>query len=105
MTGTGSGERQRWRGTGVYCWDLIVGLVLAAAAIVGIVQNSQQVEVKYLGWTGHASLAVVLLAAVVATVALSTVTGVGRRRSRRQRLIQRDELEQRREETPGSTAT
>lgn len=104
MTGTGSAERQRWRGTGIY-WGLIAGLVLAAAVIVGIVQNSQQVEVKYLGWTGHASLAVVLLAAVVATVALSTVTGVGWRRSRRQRLAQRDELEQRREETPGSTVT
>ena len=92
MTETGSSQRERWRGTGIY-WGLILGLAMAAAVVVGVTQNSQRVEVKYLVWEGQAALAVVLLATVVATVALTTLAGVVWRRSRRRRLTQRDELQ------------
>lgn len=92
MADTEAPQRGRWRGTGIY-WGLIAGLIMAAAVVVGVTQNSQRVEVKYVVWDGHASLAVVLLATVVATVALTTAAGALWRRSRRNRLTQRDELQ------------
>jgi uncharacterized integral membrane protein len=103
MAEIGSPQRERWRGTGIY-WGLIVGLILAAAVVVGVTQNSQRVEVKYLVWEGHASLAVVLLATVVVTVALTTVAGVVWRRSRRRRLTQQDELQSLRAVEPTSAS-
>ena len=85
-------------------WSLIAGLILALGIIVGIVQNSQGADVHYLFWTGHASLAVLLLATIVATVALSALAAVVWRRNRRRQLTGRAELEQLRREsrTPAS---
>ena len=103
MTETGSPSRGRWRGTGIY-WGLIAGLVIAAAVVIGITQNSQRVDVKYLVWKGHAPLAVVLLATVVVTVALTAVAGVLWRRARRHQLTQRDELKNLRAAQPPSAA-
>jgi uncharacterized integral membrane protein len=103
MAETGSPPRGRRRGSGIH-WGLIVGLIMAAAVVVGVMQNSQRVEVKYLVWEGHASLAVVLLATVVATVALTTVAGVVWRRRRRRRLTQRDELQRLRAGAPSTPA-
>ena len=59
MAETGSPKRERWRGTGIY-WGLIVGLIMAAAVVVGVTQNSQRVQVRFLVWDGHPALAVVL---------------------------------------------
>ena len=81
MAGIGPKERQPWRCTGIY-WGLVFGLFLAAAVVAWAIQNSQQVNVKYLVWHGRASLAVVLLGTVVLTVVLTTVTGVASTGSR-----------------------
>ena len=70
-----------------------MGLVLAAAVTVGIVQNSQPVGVKYLAWSVQVSLAALLIASMVATVVLTVLVGAVWRRSRRRRLTGRAELE------------
>jgi uncharacterized integral membrane protein len=83
--------RRQFRGTGLY-WTLILTLVVAVAIIIGIIQNSQGVRLKYLAWTGSLSLAVALLATVVLTVALTSLAGVIWRRRRRQQLTDTVEL-------------
>jgi uncharacterized integral membrane protein len=83
--------RRQFRGTGLY-WTLILTLVVAVAIIIGIVQNSQGVKLRYLAWTGSLSLAVALLATIVLTVALTSLVGVIWRRRRRQQLTDTVEL-------------
>ena len=90
-TGRGPGGRREFRGTGLH-WSLIAGLVLAVAILIGIVQNSQQVELRYLAWSGHVPLFVILLATVVLVVALDEVVGLVWRWRRRRHLTQREEM-------------
>jgi len=73
-------------------WALVAGLLAALAVIIGIVQNSQNVVVQYLGWTGHIPLAVLLLITVLTTVALTALAGAVWRRARRRQLTGRAEL-------------
>jgi len=84
-------RRRQFRGTGLY-WTLILTLVVAVAIIIGIVQNSQGVTLKYLAWTGSLSLAVALLATIVLTVALTSLVGLIWRRRRRHQLTDSVEL-------------
>jgi len=83
--------RRQFRGTGLY-WTLILTLVVAVAIIIGIVQNSQGVKLRYLAWTGSLSLAVALLATIVLTVALTSLVGLIWRRRRRHQLTDSVEL-------------
>jgi uncharacterized integral membrane protein len=85
------GRRREFRGTGVH-WSLVAGLVLAVAILIGIIQNSQQVELRYLVWSGHVPLLVILLATVVLVVALDEVLGLVWRWRRRRLLTQREQL-------------
>jgi uncharacterized integral membrane protein len=90
-SGSRRGGRRQFRGTGLH-WSLIAGLVLAVAILIGIIQNSQQVELRYLGWSGHVPLLVILLATVVLVVALDEVLGLVWRWRRRRHLNQRERL-------------
>ncbi|MBJ7593748.1 MAG: hypothetical protein JF886_02620 [Candidatus Dormibacteraeota bacterium] len=62
-----SGARREFRGTGLY-WSLFVALILAVAILIGIIQNGQSVELKYLGWDLRTPLIVVLLVTVLASL-------------------------------------
>lgn len=71
--------------------SLAVSVVLMILLVVFIVQNTQQVQVSYLGWHGHPPLAVALLCAAVAGAAIAVVVGTlriwqVRRRVRRSRV-------------------
>jgi uncharacterized integral membrane protein len=57
---------------------LIVAAVLMIALLIFIAQNSKSVTLHYLGFHGHASLAVLLLVATVAGVLLVAIPGTGR---------------------------
>jgi uncharacterized integral membrane protein len=83
--------RRQFRGTGLY-WTLILTLLVAVAIIIGIIQNSQGITLKYLAWTGRVSLAVALLATTVLTVALTSLVGMAWRRHRRRQLTDTVEL-------------
>jgi uncharacterized integral membrane protein len=96
---------RRLQGTGLY-WTLILTLVVAAAIVVGIVQNSQQIRLRYLTWEGDVPLAVALLGTIVLTVALTALVGVIWRRRRRQQMADAAELlERRRQAEPPSVGT
>lgn len=79
------------RGTGVSV-ALVVGVVLAVLAIVVAVQNTEDVNVDFLGWEVDAPLLAVILTAAVAGVLLDEILGFFWRRRRRGQLADRAEL-------------
>ena len=57
-------------------WFAILALAgLLLVLIVFIAQNTQKVEISFLGWNGRAPLAVSLLAATLVGILLSVVAG------------------------------
>jgi uncharacterized integral membrane protein len=57
-------------------WVAVVALaVLLLLLIVFIAQNTQSVEVSFLGWNGHAPLAVSLLIASLVGILVAVVAG------------------------------
>ena len=74
---TPEAERDPLRGSrtsGAWATVIVLGLVLVLL-IVFIAQNTQRVDVSFLGWTGQTPLAVALLIAAVAGLALTAVAG------------------------------
>ena len=90
-------RRRQFRGTGL-SWTLVLALVVAAAIVVGVIQNSHGVRLDYLVWHGSVPLIAVLLATVVLTVALTSLVGVIWRRRRRHQLTESSELHELREQ-------
>ncbi|MEO8899629.1 MAG: LapA family protein [Candidatus Dormibacter sp.] len=101
------GARREFRGTGLY-WSLFLALICGVAILIGIIQNAQSVELKYLGWDLRTPMIVVLLITVFASIVLTALVGVGWRHRRRRQLTEREELRGLRsrvgEPTPTSTA-
>lgn len=57
-------------------WFAVVGLAaLLLVLVIFIAQNTQHVEVSFLGWDGRAPLAVSLLVAVLIGILLAVVAG------------------------------
>ena len=77
-----------------FWWTFAVALVVFAALIVAIVQNSRHVRLHYLAWHVNVSLIVVVLTTALIAVFLDEVGGLIWRRRRRARLGRRSELEQ-----------
>ena len=70
----GKDPLRRSRTSGI--WFTVVALaVILLLLIIFIAQNTQPVQVSFLGWEGEPSLAVALLIAAVAGLALATVAG------------------------------
>ena len=70
--------------------SVVIATVLLILLVVFIAQNTQRVEITFLGWDGTAPLSVALLIAAVAGVTLTAVAGSLRilqlrRRVRRER--------------------
>jgi len=86
-----------WRGRGVW-WTFAAALVLVAAIIIAIAQNSGSVRVHYLVWGSSVSLIVVVLTTALATILLDQAGGLLWRRRRRARIARQHELQQLRAE-------
>lgn len=87
-----------YRGTGV-TMVMIVLSVLAVILIVFLAQNTDSVPIEFLVWDGEAPLFVVVLGSVAAAAFLTLgVSGVWRRRRRRQRT-EHEELQRLRKES------
>ena len=57
-------------------WVSVVALViLLLLLVVFVAQNTRRVEISFLGWSAHPSLAVAVLAAVVAGMAIAVTAG------------------------------
>jgi uncharacterized integral membrane protein len=98
-----TGARREFRGTGLY-WSLFLGLIVAVAILIGIIQNAQSVQLKYLAWDLNTPLIVVLLVTIFASVVLSALVGVAWRHRRRRQLTEREELRGLRGRTPDSAS-
>jgi uncharacterized integral membrane protein len=72
-------------GTGWF-WSLIVGVVLALAVVIFVLQNSDPILVEFLGWQGEVSLAGLVLVVALAAIVLDELFGALYRRRRRRRL-------------------
>ena len=100
----GKDARREFHGTGLY-WSLLLGLILAIAILIGIIQNSQSVQLKYLVWDLSTPLIVVLLVTIFASVLLTALAGVIWRHRRRGQLTEREELRGLRRRTSTSAFT
>jgi uncharacterized integral membrane protein len=87
----GRASRRDHLGTGLYA-SVIGAFVVAVAIVVGIIQNMQTVEVKYLSWDVRTPLIVVLLVTILATLMVAGLVGIAWRRRMRRRLAERAEL-------------
>ena len=71
---SGRDPLRRSKTSGAWLSVAVLGLVLLLL-IIFILQNTQSVEVSFLGWSGHAPLAISLLVATVAGLFMALVAG------------------------------
>jgi uncharacterized integral membrane protein len=74
-------------------WRLAVFLVMTVLIVVFAVQNTQDVGLRFLGWTSQLPLVIVILIAVVISIILDEILGGILKRRRMQRRREREELE------------
>jgi uncharacterized integral membrane protein len=99
-TGTSAPETH-YRGTGV--WPaVVIALVLAAALVIFVAQNTHVVALDFLWFDFRTSPAVLVLATGLIAVVGAVVAGAWLRVRRRRHLQQREELERLRREPPVS---
>ena len=73
-------------------WGLAGFLILALLLVVFAVQNTQSVELRFLGFEGSYPLVVIIITVVVVTVLLDEMLGFVMRRRRARRAREREEL-------------
>jgi uncharacterized integral membrane protein len=74
-------------------WGLIFFLILSVLMAVFTVQNTQDVELQFLGWSGEFPLIMIIVGVFVTAVVLDEILGTILRRRRRTRRIEKQELE------------
>lgn len=82
-------------------WGLAAFLVLSILLVVFAVQNTQAVELRFLGWAGEFPLVVIIAVVAVVSVVLDEVLGAMMRRRRLRRAREREELRRLRQQTKG----
>ncbi len=80
-------------------WLLTLVLLLTVAVVIFAVQNTQDVQLGFLGWSWRLPLAIVILIAVVVTVILDQVLGGIIKRQRARRRRERAELQRLRDQS------
>lgn len=75
-------------------WGLGAFLVGVVLLVVFVVQNAQEVALKFLGWEGEYPLSLIIILVVAITVLLDQILGSALRRRRRRRKAEREELRQ-----------
>lgn len=78
--------------TAAISWGLILFLLLAVALVVFTWQNTQPIELRFLGWNWEIPLAILIIGVAVFSVVLDEILGLVLRRRRRQRAEDRAEL-------------
>lgn len=80
-------------------WLLTLFLLLTAAVVVFAVQNTQDVQLQFLGWSWRSPLVILILITVVVTVILDEVLGGMIKRQRARRRREKAELKRLREQS------
>lgn len=89
---SGPDRNVEYRGTGFYV-GLVAILLFALALLVLAVQNTQEVDVDFLGFAFTVPLFAVAIGAAILAVVLDELIGLVWRRRRRTRLEERAELD------------
>lgn len=89
---SGPDRKVEYRGTGFYV-GLVAILLFALALLVLAVQNTQEVDVDFLGLAFTVPLFAVAIGAAILAVVLDELIGLVWRRQRRTRLEERAELD------------
>jgi uncharacterized integral membrane protein len=89
---SGPDRKVEYRGTGFYV-GLVAILLFALALLVLAVQNTQEVDVDFLGFAFTVPLFAVAIGAAILAVVLDELIGLVWRRQRRTRLEERAELD------------
>lgn len=74
-------------------WGMIFFLALSVLMAVFAVQNTQDVELEFLGWSGEFPLIMIIVGVFVTAVILDEILGAILRRRRRIRRLEKQELE------------
>jgi uncharacterized integral membrane protein len=89
---------ERVTGEGGIPWGLGLFLAVAVLLVVFAVQNTQDVELRFLGWDGEFPLVVIIITVVVVSVILDEILGTVVRRRRKRRRAEKEELKRLRTE-------
>jgi uncharacterized integral membrane protein len=73
-------------------FGLLIFLILGLGFVVFIVQNQENISLRFLGWEGTFPLPILLAVTALLAVILDEIFGLVRRRRRRRRLAEREEL-------------
>ena len=90
-SGQSDAGKTRFVGTGFY-WPVVAGMLLAAAIVVLVFQNTDSVRVEWLWLAAEAPLVVIVLVTILVTGLFTEIFGWVWRRRRRQALSDREEL-------------
>ncbi len=74
-------------------WGLIFFLILSVLMAIFAVQNTQDVELEFLTWSGEFPLIMIIVGVFVTAVILDEILGTILRRRRRTRKMEKQELE------------
>ena len=74
-------------------WGLIFFLILSVLMAIFAVQNTQDVELEFLTWSGEFPLIMIIVGVFVTAVILDEILGTILRRRRRTRKMEKRELE------------
>lgn len=79
-------------------WRLLLFLVLIVLVVVFAIQNTQSVELRFMGWAWELPLVIIILVAVVVSILLDQILGGYLKRRGRRRRQDREELRRFRDE-------
>ena len=75
-----------------FSWSLAIFLLIGLGFVVFAVQNTRDVDVEFLRWNFTVSLPLLLVVTALIAVIADEIIGLIRRRKRRTRLAEREEL-------------
>jgi uncharacterized integral membrane protein len=79
-------------------WGLAGFLLGVLLLVVFVVQNVQEVALRFLGWEGEYPLALIIIVVIAISILLDEFLGAALRRRRRQRKAEKEELRRLRRE-------
>ena len=73
-------------------WGLAGFLIGVVLLVIFVVQNVQEVALRFLGWEGEYPLSLIIIVVIAISVLLDEFLGAALRRRRRQRRAEKEEL-------------
>lgn len=73
-------------------WGLAGFLVAVVLLVIFVVQNVQEVSLRFLAWEGEYPLSLIIILVIAISVLLDEFLGAARRRRRRRRQEEKEEL-------------